>query len=143
MDTLKIICAFFCLMCVASAISGVQAVHVSTHNSASNASITMQRDYGRIWSLVCALIYAGAFYGIQKRAPIMWKLGWCALVSSFLQFTIGALSFSLKLPQPDKWIASTAILLGGVGVTTYWGFWWKRQKNYFRTPQRAASHSNS
>src|ERR1700730_5797284 len=138
MDRLKIICALFCLMCVASAITGVQAVHLSTHNSSSDASITMHSGYGRVWSLVSALIYAGAFYGIQKRAPIGWKLGWCALIVSFLQFSIGALSFSLKLPQPARWILSTAILVTGAGVTAYWGIWWKRQKSYFRTARSAA-----
>ena len=94
-----------------------------------------------LWSLVEASLFAGAVYGIQTRASIVWKLGWGALGLSFLTFTVQALSFSLKLPPPERWIASAAILVVGAAVATYWGLWWKRQKSYFSSVRPQDSKS--
>jgi hypothetical protein len=93
--------------------------------------ITRHSGFGRLYSLLAAGVFAIAFYGIHRRFPIAWKIGWGVLIASFLDFLVSALSFSLRLPLPDRLIASSAIIVGGCAVAIYWGFWWNRQKSYF------------
>jgi hypothetical protein len=137
MRNLKIICIFFCLLSVTSAITHIHAFRWSLHAApgapVTTATVVTKRSgFGATFlSLVGALFYAVAAYGIHRRAPIAWKLGWGVLGIASLSFLIQTLSFSLKLPQPDLWIASLAILVGDTAITVYWGFWWKRQKSYF------------
>lgn len=137
MRNLKIICIFFCLLSVTSAITHIHAFRWSLRAVpgapvTTTTVVTKRSGFGAtILSLVGALFYAVAAYGIHRRAPITWKLGWGVLGIVSLSFLIQTLSFSLRLPQPDWWIASSAILVGDTAITLYWGFWWKRQKGYF------------
>ena len=142
MRLLKAVCILFCLLSVASSVTGIRTVRWST---AAGLTITKQSGIGiAVSSLVVALVYAIAAYGIHRRAPIVWNLGWVALVICFLSFSISALSSSLRLPRPDCWIASTAIVVVGAAVTAYWGAWWKRQKGYFNNvraePKKGSPH---
>jgi hypothetical protein len=59
------------------------------------------------------------------------EAGWVILVVSPLHALVRALSFSLKLPLPDRWIASSAIVIGFCAVAVFWSLWWNRQRNYF------------
>ncbi|HEY6388449.1 MAG TPA: hypothetical protein VIX91_22445 [Candidatus Acidoferrum sp.] len=128
MRALKAICIFFSLLCVVSALTGIRTVHWSTSDG---LNLTKQVGLGNtLWSVFNALLYAGAAYGIHRRAPVVWKLGWAILIISFLEFTIRGLSLSLSLP--NGWVASVGILIGGIVVTVYWGVWWGREKDYFR-----------
>ncbi|MGB6874900.1 MAG: hypothetical protein WBD87_02590 [Candidatus Acidiferrales bacterium] len=130
MRILKIICILFCLMSVASAITGIQSAHSSMRaisGAPAHVSTIVTRERGtaaRLWAIFVALVFAVAAYGIHKRAPFVWGLGWVVLCLAFLQFLIEVLSSSLRLPQPDRWIASSAILLGAGGVAAWWGIWW-------------------
>jgi hypothetical protein len=128
MRTLKAICILFCVLCIASALTGIRTIHWST---SEGLNITKQADFGNtLWSVFNALLYPGAAYGIHRRAPVVWKLGWAVLIISFLEFAIRGLSVSLSLP--NGWVASVGILIGGIVVTVYWGAWWGRQRDYFR-----------
>ena len=137
MRILKIICILFCLLSLASALTGLQSSHVSVSAGKSvktSASIVITKSVSfRIYAFSQAVLWAAAAYGIHKKIPITWKLGWVVLVTSSLEATVSALSYSLRLPFPDYWIASSAIVIGFCAVTVYWGFWWKRQRNYFES----------
>jgi hypothetical protein len=92
-------------------------------------------------ALANATVSAAAFYGIHRRVPITWKLGWGVIVFFILEFIIRALSSTMGMPQVDHpWIARAAILIGGALVGLYGSFWWKRQESYFsvhsRDPQK-------
>jgi len=78
-----------------------------------------------------ALLYAGAAYGIHRRVPVLWKLGWAVLLISSVEFTVGRIASPLTLP--DGWVACVGILLAGIAITLYWGAWWNRQKDYFHS----------
>jgi|SRR5208282_6227306 len=82
--------------------------------------------------LAYAGLNAAAFYGIRKRAPIVWKVGWIVLAFGLLDFFIEALSSTRKIPEASHpWAFRTFILVSGTLVGLYWSFWWRRQKTYF------------
>jgi hypothetical protein len=128
MRTLKAICILFCLLSVVSAFTGIRTFHWSTSDG---LNITRQGGLvNTLWSVFSSLLYASAAYGIHRRIPVVWKLGWAVLIVSFLEFTIGGVSSVLS--QPGGRIGATGILVGGVLVAVYWGRWWNRQKGYFQ-----------
>ena len=84
--------------------------------------------------LVCftsALAFAGLYYGIAKRLPAVWKLGWIAVIGIPIIVIFGALSSTTSLPSPDNWIASLLIVFSGAAILSVWAIWWKRQRAYF------------
>ena len=138
LEVLKIICVFFCLMSVASAFTGVHAFHWSariTPDSASATNMAVSRDNsfgGAVWSVIYALFYASAAYGIHKRARVAWKLGWIVIAGQLLYLPFWALSVTSKIPKSDSpGVAVAAVVIGGTAIALYWGFWWNRQKAYF------------
>jgi hypothetical protein len=128
MHTLKTICLFFFLLSLVSVIEGGLAIHPSPFRSMSLS----HGVFGTTVSILDAVFWACAFYGIHKRAPIAWNLGWAVIVVGLLEFLIFGLSSTMRLPQADNpWIASAAVVVVGGAVATYWSIWWKRQKGYF------------
>jgi len=125
MRTLKIVCILFCLWSVVSIFTG----SIFTFSSPSGQIEMRHYGSGTFYSVANALMFALAYYGIHRRAPIVWKLGWGFLAILYLEFLIQALSSSVK--QPQGWIASIAIAIGSLLVALYWGFWWKRQRSFF------------
>ncbi|HEY1471404.1 MAG TPA: hypothetical protein VGF61_20365 [Candidatus Acidoferrum sp.] len=101
------VCIFFCLLSVVSALTGVRTFQWSTSHGmyvAKNSGLI-----NTLWSVFSALLYASAAYGIHRRAPVVWKLGWAVLIVSFLQFTIGGVSAVLR--QRGGWIGAAGILV--------------------------------
>lgn len=136
MRILKIICILFCFFSLVSAFTGLRSMHASVifnkagHSSSAGMTVTKNIVF-RIYSFFNAVLFAAAFYGIQKRKPATWRFGWFVMIFSSLSALISALSDSLCQPTPSNWIASSAIVLGTGVVLAFWGFWWKRQKAYF------------
>jgi hypothetical protein len=137
MRVLQVFCAFLCLLSVLSAVTGIQSISV-----ADRVVIAKHGGFGRIYSLFVAGVFAAAVYGIRRRAPIVWKLGWVLLAASFVSFVVSALPGALRQPPPGCWIVAAFILIGGLVVTVYWGWWWKRQRDYFR-PEDEADRSSA
>ena len=128
MRTLKVICLVFCLLSLASALTGIRAVHWST---SGGLNITKQRGVDVfLWSVLNALLYASAAYGIHRRVPVVWKYGWAVLIVSCLEFMIRGIDSARTLP--GGWAACIGIVVGGIFVTVYWGAWWNRQRDYFQ-----------
>jgi hypothetical protein len=112
---------------------------VHTH---SDTVVSKHKGLGATLSLLLAVLYACAFYGIHKKAPLTWRLGWVAIAFGFLEFLAVALSSTRRLPETvPPWIASVAIVVGGGAVALYWGLWWNRQKGYF-SPRISSPHAH-
>jgi hypothetical protein len=134
MRALRIFLAFFCVWSVVDFVLAVHAILSPWHRSSSarHESLVMAA------SLVAALLYASALYGIHKRTFTVWKLGWGFLAVQYLGWLFQGLRMALQVPQADSpWAASAAVVIGGGAVALYWGFWWNRQRSYFVQP---ASH---
>jgi hypothetical protein len=130
MGVLKAVCILFCVLPLAligesffpSQLSHAGIVLTRGVNSPTRIAI----------DLIESLFWASAFYGIKRKAPIVWKLGWGVLAAGFLEFVIAALSSTRKLPPYDSpLIASISVMVVGCAVLSYWAIWWKRQKSYF------------
>jgi hypothetical protein len=138
MRFLKLICAFFCVESLAWSV-------ILIHPSLLSGTGVLTRHTGTlavIRDLVNALIYAAAFYGIDKRVPITWKLGWVALAAMILGFLNSALS-SVRSVEAHPAMAEGAILIVTAVVALYWGHWWNRQKSYFAPRNRKADSPRS
>ena len=83
------------------------------------------------WALVNAAVFGGALYGVHKRVPLMWKLGFIGIVIGAASFLMHALSLTRSLPPSSSQIESSFLVVATIAVALYWGFWWKRQKAYF------------
>lgn len=86
-----------------------------------------------LWSALSAVIFVGAFYGIHKRAPVMWKLGFLGIAVSFASFLIRSLLLvrSFSTTATNTRIESGFLVLATVAVAMYWSFWWNRRRSYF------------
>jgi hypothetical protein len=127
MRVLQALCGIFCLLSILSAVTGIASIEVTDH-----VVITRHGDLGRLYAVVLAAFLALAFYGVHRRAPIAWKLGWVVLGASFLSFLGTGLSGALRQPPPGRGIISSFIVIDGSMVTVVWGLWWKHQRGYFR-----------
>jgi len=89
MRNLKIVCILFCLLSLASALTGIRAIYWST---SGGLDITKQTGVAAtLWSLFVALLFAGAAYDIHRRVPVVWELGWAVLIISSLEFMVGGI----------------------------------------------------
>jgi hypothetical protein len=131
MRNLKMVCVLFCILSLASALSGIRANRLST---SGGLEITKQMGIGfTLWTVFNAMLYGSAAYGIHRRIPLVWNLGWAVLIFSPLEFMIRALSSVLSLA--GGWAPCIVIVVGTIAVTIYWGRWWNRQRDYFRVPE--------
>jgi len=110
---------------LASAISGIQSIFTNH----TGAVITYWHGYGRLLALAYAALFALSFYGIYRRYPIVWKLGFVVWYVSAADFIFQA--WRLLLPQPYGWIGATAVTVVTPFVALYWANWWRRQKGWF------------
>jgi hypothetical protein len=128
MRLLKIICACFFAVSVASIIRGIHEFYL-----ARAASEWMRRDILYLGlSLADAIFWGCAWYGIQVKAALAWKLGWFVAIVGLSEFIIRGVSSTSRIPDPEHpLIASAAVIVVALIVGIYWCFWWKGQKSYF------------
>jgi len=140
MRFLKVFCVLVCLFSVARFVAIIHGVF------SPEAGLIVARPgiWAAIWSLVVALAAALEFYGIHKRAPFAWNLGWGILAATFSEFLARAGSAAFKVPEADyPWFAFACVMVGGSLVALYWGFWWKRQKAYFTSQPPAIPNART
>jgi hypothetical protein len=131
MRLFKVFLAFFCALSAIDFIVAASGIHL--RDGAPYSKHLLMAG-----SLISMLLAAAALYGLQKRTLIVWKLGWCYLVASYLSWLRATLSSIRKIPPADHpMVAYAAVVIGGATVAVYWGFWWNRQKNYFVSAQPA------
>jgi len=118
-----------CVLAIASAVTGVQSFYWSSHNGTVDSSVTYWHGPWRWLTLVYAAIFAAAFYGVYRRRPIAWKLGWVFLVIGAAHFIFAA--WVGLIHQPYGWVGAIGATVGGILVLAYWGIWWQRQREYF------------
>lgn len=84
-------------------------------------------------SIIDAAMFGGAFYGIQKRMPLMWKLGFAGIALQGARFLVQSRAVLRSVPMrpTGAHIQLGFLTVGAVVVTGYWLLWWKRQKPYF------------
>ncbi len=130
MRILQALCAFFCLLSILSAVTGIESIAIS-----DRVVITKHVGNGRLYAIIAAVLFAAAFYGVQIRTPIVWKLGWVVFAAVVVSSFVTVLSDSMSLPPPGCWIKSSFFVVGGAIVGVGWGLWWKRQQGYFTLQQ--------
>jgi hypothetical protein len=126
MRVLMALLLFSCVACILSAVTGIQAFDA---NSRTGTVVYYWHSYWRLLALVYAAISALAFYVVYRRYSIAWKLGWVFLIAGAAEFTLQA--WLGLIHQPYGWVGAIAATLGGMGAAIYWGFWWRKQKDYF------------
>jgi hypothetical protein len=123
---LKAVCLLFCLFSLLDLIPGIYSPE-----SARLGVSVISHGVSRFVSLVDAFLFAAAFYGLQQRSAITWKLGWAFIGVFFSELVIFCLASTLKLQGPNRWIASVAVIVGCASVAIYWSLWWDRQRRHF------------
>jgi hypothetical protein len=129
---MRVLMTLLLLGCVAGIISAVTGIQAVETDSRTGTVITYWHGYWRLLALGYAAIFAFAFYGIYRRFPIAWKLGWVFLVAGAAEFIFQA--WLGLIHQPYGWVGAIAATLGGIAVLAYWGIWWQRHREYF-TPE--------
>jgi hypothetical protein len=84
-----------------------------------------------LWSLGYAALFGVGFCGVHRRMRGAWNVGWFYLAFFYLETIVQAMTSTVKLPTPDRWIASSFVFVGFSAVAVYWGSWWNKQKRYF------------
>jgi len=125
MRTLMALLIFAVVLSVVSAITGIQSFRADQ----SGTVIWYWHGYGRFYALPYAVAFGVAFYGVYRRHPITWRLGWVVLFLSCAQgvFTV----WSSTRSQPDAGVIFVLSAFAGLAVALFWGNWWRRQRLYF------------
>jgi hypothetical protein len=130
MRTLRIICVVFGSLSAAVLIQGGWDFNSTAHTFGMRHAFL-----NVIWPLLLLGFWAGAFYGIHKKALIAWKLGWGVIAAELLALPTWALSATSRFPGADHPGVAAAAVIAGFGVVVlYWGFWWAKQKSHFVKP---------
>ena len=130
MRAAKIACGLACVFSLGRFIAIIHGIR----SPQTRSLFTGHGILAAIGLLVIALMYAVECYGIHTKALFAWRLGWGILAAMFLQFLVVGGFSALQLPETDyPWVAFAAVMVGGSVVAAHWGFWWKRQKEYFTT----------
>ena len=87
---MRVLMALLLLGCIAGILSAITGVQSFYTDSRTGTVITYWQGSLRWLALVYAAIFAVAFYGIYRRLPIAWKLGWVFLALSVVQFIVEA-----------------------------------------------------
>lgn len=128
MRVAKIACALACV----SSLAGFIAIIRGIRSPQIGSLFTGHGIPAAVGLLVIAVMCAVEFYGIHTKARFAWRLGWGILAAGFLRFLVAAGSSALQVPETDHpWAAFGAVMVAGSVGAVYWGFWWKRQKEYF------------
>ncbi len=111
---------------VGEAVTGVRAVHAST---TGQTVVTYARWYERLLALFLAALHGVAFYGIYRRHPLAWRLGFVAwyFAGALFVFQIWWSLWS----QPYGWVGAAVGTLFTPFIVLYWASWWQRQRPYF------------
>ena len=140
MRMIKLLCVVFCGISA----FGVIRNAVIFRSALANRSPTMSSIFGMCASFAVAVLWSGALYGIQKKARIVWKMGWGVIIGSYLIFVARASASLLAVQQlPDRWIQLLFVLVASSAITAYWCYLWSKQKRYFIQPSGSSETSTN
>jgi hypothetical protein len=84
-------------------------------------------------SLGDAVLFGIGFYGIHRRMPLAWRVGWFYLGLFYVSSIVSGMAAArTTMAAPERWIMLSAVVVGISAVAVYWGIWWNKQKAYFR-----------
>ena len=126
---MRVLMALLLLGCLAGIVSAITGIQAFDANSRTGTVVYYWQGPWRWLALVYAAIFAVAFYGIYRRYPVVWKLGFVLWYLSAAQFIFQA--WWMLWPQPYGWVGATAVTLFTPFVALYWANWWRRQKSWF------------
>jgi hypothetical protein len=109
-----------------SAATGIQSVHSDLQ---SGTVMTYLHGYGRLVALAYAVLFALAFYGIYRRYPLVWKLGFAILYLGGIDFVFHA--WRSLWPKPYGWVGAAAVTVVTPFIILYSVRRWRGQKEYF------------
>ena len=125
---LKIVFALFCLLFTVYFIVGVLPVPVDWPRNLPVPSLHSRAAVTD--SLLSALFFGAALYGIHKRTVTAWRLGWVYLGGGYISLIR---SLTRTVPEGGSPRIFLAVAVTGASlVFLYWGFWWKKQRGYFK-----------
>lgn len=128
-EVLKAAFGLFCLVSPLGSIPGLHSVRTEHFQIVLNHGFL-----SHLPSLGYAAFFAVALYGIHRRMRLAWKAGWICLGLSFIYTPVWAATATKTIPPADhRGIASSSVVVGSLAVTVYWGYWWNKQKGYFRS----------
>ena len=111
---------------VASAITGIASFQA---DSRTGTVVEYWHGYEWLYAVGAAIIFAIASYGIYRRFPLVWKIGFVVIYLSAAEFVFQAWWF--LWPQPYGWVGATAVTVFAPFIALYWASWWRRQRTYF------------
>jgi hypothetical protein len=125
---LKLLFALAFVALAVSAITGVASVSGTFHRSV----IVRHTPVSRLLAATQAPVYLAFLYGLHRRMPIVWRLGFAWLALSYGCFIWEIWATSQINPRAPPQIFPVVFgVVGGAVVTTYWWVWWRRQRAYF------------
>ena len=125
MRILMALLILFCVLCIVPP----SLVFRRSSGLAYGTVITYHYGYGRLYALGAAVLSGVAFYGVYRRSPIAWKLGWLFLFAGAMDFIFEA--WLGLIHQPYGWVGALGATVCVIAVTIYWGIWWQRHRDYF------------
>lgn len=128
----KIICT---VLCAVSLFGVARNVAILRSVAASGKPLT-HSIIGVSICLALAIFWAYGLYGIRKKAPIVWKLGWAVIIGGYLIFVIDASATILRAEQQpiDRWMLLCFVVISSSAIAAYWCYFWTKQKSYFAPP---------
>ena len=138
---LKILFALFCLLFTVYFVLGVLPVPIDFPRNWGVPSLHSRSAVTH--SLLSALFFGAALYGIHKRMVTVWRLGWVCLGAGYISWLRQCVSLTRTVAQADHpKVAFAAAAIGGTLVTFVWGLWWKRQRGYFKNNLQNNPHNS-
>ena len=125
MRTLMTLLIFATVLSIVSAITGIQSFRADQGGTV----IWYWHGYGRLYALAYAVGFAVAFYGVYRRYPVVWRLGWVVLCLSCAQGVF--MVWRSTRTQADARVIAALSAFAGLAVALYWGNWWRKQRSYF------------
>src|SRR5207245_9703378 len=108
------------LTCLVAAVTGIQTVEAG---SRTGTVISYHHGYVRLYAVAAAVFFAVAFYGVYRRFPIVWKLGWIFLVAGTADFIVEA--WVGLIHRGYGWVGVLVATLGGLAVLVVWCICWQ------------------
>ena len=128
---LKILFALFCLLFTVYFVLGVLPVPIDFPR---NWGVPSLHSWSAVTdSLLSALFCGAALYGIHKPTVTAWRLGWIYLGAGYISSVLQIRSLTRTVPEADSPRIALAVAVTGASlVFLHSGFWWKKQRGYFK-----------
>jgi uncharacterized membrane protein YfcA len=128
--SMRVLQWFLIVGCIAGIVLAITGVQSFSYDSASGSQVSYYTTvWQRIWGIATAVVCGLGAWGIYRRAAIVWRLGWVALIVNAILFVVAAAI--MLLPQQYGWVGVIGVAVGAILVVAYWGTWWHRHREYF------------